>query len=235
MRQVSHKEVKKWYDQKYTQEQYQTMRPSWAYEVFLDYLPLQKGEQLLDVACGTGYLLERADARGLKVTGVDLSSSAVELSENLVPTAEVQQSSAEQLPFKNERFDYLTCLGSIEHFLDQQKALEEFKRVTQKQATFLFVVPNKNYLFDLIRGEHGTEQQAINEDLKSLKEWKNLFKQAGFSIQKITQDNWIRNSLTFNAKVSLFESLKILVKKVIWLVLPLRFTYQFVFVLQKQQ
>jgi len=44
-----------------------------AYPFFLDYLNVKSGEKLLDIGCGTGYLLKATDQRGLQTYGVDIS------------------------------------------------------------------------------------------------------------------------------------------------------------------
>jgi len=227
-------EVKKWYNKKYQQYGIKTMRPESAYTVFLDHLGLQHGGALLDIACGTGFLLKQALQRSAVVSGIDISEQAIEVCKSVVPSATLKVAAAEELPFENEQFNWLTCLGSVEHFIDPEKALSEMHRVTTPTAKFCIVVPNKKYLFDLLSGNHGTEQQEIKETLRSYKGWSSFFENNGFCIEKVYQDQWIRESLSHVSTVSWIESLKITIKRVLWKYMPLSYTYQFIFILSKK-
>ena len=141
-------------------------------------------------------------------------------------------SSAEDLPFENDTFDVVSCLGSLEHFLNPEKALLEMKRVGTANCKLCIVVPNSKYIFYMLKNEYGTEQQEISETLRTLSEWKQLFTKAGFKIERISQDNWIRTNTPITLNKGLARFCKNVVKRAIWSVLPLRYTYQFVFVLE---
>ena len=183
-------DVKTWYNQHYAAKGLQSMRPAAAYPVFLDLLGATAGSRLLDVSCGAGSLLAAAQERGVNAVGVDLSDEAVRLAKRVAPAAEVAVGAGEALAFRNGTFDYVTCLGSLEHFLDMGQGLEEMKRVAKQNARFCIMVPNQDFLGWKVIGHQGTAQQDINEHLLPLAAWRRLFEQHGLSIARVTPDRW---------------------------------------------
>lgn len=227
-------DVKTWYNQHYATKGLQSMRPAAAYPVFLDLLGATAGSRLLDVSCGAGSLLAAAQERGVNAVGVDLSDEAVRLAKRVVPAAEVAVGAGEALAFRNETFDYVTCLGSLEHFLDMGQGLEEMKRVAKPDGRFCIMVPNQDFLGWKVMGHQGTAQQDINEHLLPLAAWRRLFKQHGLSIVRVTPDRWhaVRwrsGAATGAARFAIGPALEIA-----WRLIPLRWQYQFVFVLERR-
>jgi len=74
----------------------------------------------------------------------------------------------------------------------------------------------------------------LNERLLSLEDWTELFVSAGFDVEAVHQDRW-----WFMNKDPIFGSpnplrwLRMILRRIKWLILPLRYTYQFVFILKK--
>ena len=102
------------------------MRPEWVYRDWFRLLhPIVKGHALLDVGCGTGLLLKTAAAAGLQTYGLDLSDAAVAMSRKNSPTSQVVQGEGEHLPFADAQFDYVCCIGSLEHYADVERGLAE--------------------------------------------------------------------------------------------------------------
>ena len=70
---------------------------------------VRPGEDVLDVACGTGNAALRAAQAGAQVVGLDLTPELFETGRRLAADARVQiewvQGDAEELPFEQERFD----------------------------------------------------------------------------------------------------------------------------------
>ena len=97
-------------------------------------LQLRKDQQLLDVACGTGGWMSLCSEMGLQVAGVDLSRRAIEACALAMPEGEFYAQPAESLPFDSGRFDVVTCLGSLEHFVDPVASLREMLRVAKPDA-----------------------------------------------------------------------------------------------------
>lgn len=227
-------DIKEWYNERHRTLKENAWRPYEAYPIFLDYLNVKSGNKLLDVGCGVGYLLKAAEQRGLQTYGVDISDEAIKITNNISRNSVVSVNNGECLKFENETFDYVTCIGALEHFLDMPKALQEIKRVSKKDATILIVVPNIDYFFWKINDNPGTEQKDINENLLSLKEWKEIFYQAGFKILDIYQDKWFMRCIHPFSSFNPYKILKEIVKKVVWIFLPLDKTYQFIFVMNKK-
>jgi SAM-dependent methyltransferase len=231
--QPTEQDIKAWYNQRYASRGVDSMRTADAYPVFLDDLRAESGRSLLDIACGTGYLLAAADQRGLKTWGVDISEEAVKLARQVSPRSTVAVGKGEDLRFPDGQFDYITCIGSLEHFLDMERGLAEMKRVTGPEALLCILVPNSNFLYWKFAGQHGTEQQDINEHLMSFREWRDFFERNGLAVVRTRQDRWPIRRLRPFASANPLKIVKGLVFKLVWTLLPMHYAYQFVFVLRK--
>ena len=229
----SAEDVKSWYNQHYAAKGLQSMRPAAAYPVFLDLLGATAGTRLLDVSCGTGSLLAAARERAVDAVGVDLSDEAVKLAKSVAPSVEVAVGAGEALAFRDGSFDYVSCLGSLEHFLDMGKGLEEMKRVAKPAARFCIMVPNQDFIGWKVLGHQGTAQQDINEHLLPLKAWQQLFEQHGLVVLRVVPDRWhaIRWRSPNGGKRGAARFVIGPVLEAGWRLVPLRWQYQFVFVL----
>jgi SAM-dependent methyltransferase len=138
--------------------------------------------RLLDVACGTGRWLEAAAALGGLPAGVDISEKAVEVCRRALPGADIHCGPAEKLQFNDGEFDFISCLGALEHFIDAREALREMVRVGRPNAVVLLLVPNAGFLTRRLGLYSGTEQTDVKEDVRSLREWRDLFESAGLSV-----------------------------------------------------
>ena len=231
----SAEDVKSWYNQHYAAKGLQSMRPAAAYPVFLDLLGATSGTRLLDVSCGTGSLLAAARDRAVDAVGVDLSDEAVKLAKRFAPSAEVAVGAGEALAFRDGSFDYVSCLGSLEHFLDMGKGLEEMKRVAKPAARFCIMVPNQDFIGWKVLGHQGTAQQDINEHLLPLKAWRQLFERHGLVVLRVVPDRWHairwRSPPPNGGKHGAARFVIGPVLEAGWRLVPLRWQYQFVFVL----
>jgi SAM-dependent methyltransferase len=87
-------------------------------EEFIERLNLQKGERVLDVACGSGNLSIPAARKGAIVTGIDIAPNLVEqararaAAENL--ECKFEEGDAENMPYDDESFDtVMTMFGAM--------------------------------------------------------------------------------------------------------------------------
>lgn len=93
----------------------------------------QKGKKVLDIGCGNGWLVWNFAKNGADITGVDLTDKAVALTKQRVAayglSANVQVGNAENLPFADQTFDYVTSAGVLHHTPDTEKSISEAVRV----------------------------------------------------------------------------------------------------------
>jgi ubiquinone/menaquinone biosynthesis C-methylase UbiE len=95
----------------------------------LDSAGVAEGKDVLDVACGPGYVSGAAAARGAKTVGVDLSENMTELAAKNYPNLPFEIGDAEALRFQEQSFDVVLINFGILHFPDADKALSEAYRV----------------------------------------------------------------------------------------------------------
>jgi len=144
--------------------------------------------KVLDVACGIGDWLSLLKSRGSEVHGIDISERAIEMCRQRFPGGDFRLGPAEELPFATGSFDLVTCLGSLEHFVQPERALREMLRVARPDAQFLLLVPNSGFLPRRLGLFGGTHQVKVREVVRSLDEWRALFETAGLSIEARWRD-----------------------------------------------
>ena len=105
----------------------------WAEDLVVRAQP-RAGEDVLDIACGTGFVARLAAKRMAHghVTGLDLNKGMLAVARTLPSNgAEVSwiEGSALNLPFPAEKFDLVLCQLGLQFFPDQGRALREIRRV----------------------------------------------------------------------------------------------------------
>jgi ubiquinone/menaquinone biosynthesis C-methylase UbiE len=106
-----------------------------------------KGKRVLDVGCGAGVDLVRFAKGGAEVTGVDLAESAITLARKNFEIqglqADLRVASGESLPFPDDAFDYVFAHGVVQYTADDQKLVDECRRVLKPGGEVVFQVYNR--------------------------------------------------------------------------------------------
>jgi ubiquinone/menaquinone biosynthesis C-methylase UbiE len=103
----------------------------WAGRV-LSAARVQRGQRVLDVACGTGVLARHAADRvgpGGNVIGLDVNEGMLDVARSLAPEIEWRHGRAESLPFDDSSFDAVISQFGMMFFDDKTTALREMYRV----------------------------------------------------------------------------------------------------------
>ncbi len=140
--------------------------------------------RILDVACGSGAFLEVA-SEWLKCSGLDISERAIEIATKRVPGGDLRVGAAERLLYESQSFDYVTCLGSLEHFIDMEAALGEMHRVLKIGGRAYILVPNLFSFHNVMNAWFfGRSPQAdqVVERYAGEDEWTNMFKATGLKV-----------------------------------------------------
>ena len=179
----------RWHDVRRPTDFGEALHPSeerfykWLYEL----LRPQPGRELLDVACGQGDFLAYAESRGARITGVDVSDVAVDAAQARLPSATVVVGDGAQLPFDDDSFDCVTCLGSLEHFPRPDEGAAEIARVLKPSGTAVVFLPNLFFLGHIYFGlRHGVQPseagQAFSETFMSSGGWHALLENSGLAV-----------------------------------------------------
>jgi ubiquinone/menaquinone biosynthesis C-methylase UbiE len=108
----------------------------------LDAAGVTKGTQMLDVACGPGYVAAAAVARGAAAVGVDFSSAMVEEAQGRYPGIDFREDDAEKLSFPEATFDAVVMNFGLLHLARPEQAISEAHRVLTPGGSAAFTVWN---------------------------------------------------------------------------------------------
>lgn len=230
--QNNHSQIKKFYDTVYYKDSSTKLTISQHLKKLARNYGLNTGDHVLDIGCGKGNWLLACSEYGIEPFGVDLSDKAIAICKSNMPEDNFFAQPAESLPFPDNKFDHVTCLGSLEHFIDQSAALKEMVRVGKNDANFLILVPNKDFLTRRFGMYSGTKQTDAREVVRTPDEWEGLFNQAGLQVVRKEKDlhvlswQWINMDKWYLVPVRTLQALALS----IW---PLKWQYQIYFFLKK--
>lgn len=109
-----------------------------AADVVVDRVAPKSGDEMLDVATGTGNVAIPAAQRGATVTGLDLTPELFEAARARATEAGVEvewiEGDAEQLPFADDSFDKVTSTFGVMFAPRQEVAAAELVRVARPGA-----------------------------------------------------------------------------------------------------
>jgi len=227
---VIQEDVKQWFDQVYQKKGYEYLRPQDAYKIFVTILNPHKEGKHLDVACGLGLLLKAMEHHCAEVYGIDISNTAIKRAKEYCPNAILTQGNAERLPYPDETFDTVSCIGSLERIIDRSQALNEQYRVAKPNARFCYMVRNSEHVtWKYFLRPFRLENKQGHQDALNLKQWKSLFESNGFKILNIYPDHWPY----FKAMKCIKPWATVNTSKIKRFPLNLSLAYEFIFFLEK--
>jgi len=126
-------------------------------DYFLEYFTLLGGggKKLLDVGCGAAIVSKKMVERDFNVFGVDFSSEVIKIARQYCPEADFKKSYTYKLPFPDEMFDIVICLGVFQTIIEPEKALDEMTRVLKKGGVIIIRTLNsfRPFSLDLTKGD----------------------------------------------------------------------------------
>lgn len=191
------------------------------------FVPAKDKDSLsLDIGCGVGYACKIMQDAGYKPYGIDISAGALEHAKKRLPNS-IFNLAAESniMDHKDDFFDAISCLGVLEHIDNPEVIVSEAFRVLKPNGRALFLVPNSLSPYFMIAG--GTGQ--IMEETRSLGQWQKMFEASGFNLVNVSKDI----GPTIIKEYSLIKKLKIVLHRILN-ILPVNFTYQMAFLLEKK-
>ncbi len=122
------------------------------------------GDQVLDVACGPGFLTMTFATRARAVTGCDatdafLAMARAEAQRRGLANLTFDQGDVEALPYPDATFDVVACRAAFHHFPRPERVLAEMARVARPGARLLIA--------DML-GAEDVEQAAYHDRMEIL-------------------------------------------------------------------
>ncbi len=84
-----------------------------AIEYLFSALEVGAGCSLMDMACGSGYALARAERLGARTAGIDASAGLIDIAKRRAPSSDTVAGSMFDLPWDSESFDVVTSFNGI--------------------------------------------------------------------------------------------------------------------------
>lgn len=97
---------------------------------------------ILDAGCGTGDIAAKLMECGHEVWGVDISEPMIRHARNRCGSDRFRVGDLEHIPFRDNMFDAVVCLGVIEYLESDEQALREIQRVLKPGGTALIATPS---------------------------------------------------------------------------------------------
>lgn len=119
--------------QKYTDLYYDDTSDLGFFEKFVTKLP--KGARVLDIGCGPGTFTQHFAAKGFSVTGIDLSTTMIEIARKKLPQVNFRLMDMRHLDFSANSFDAIFCAYSLIHIPSEEivETLTGFRKVLRPE------------------------------------------------------------------------------------------------------
>ena len=106
-------------------------------------------KKILDVGCFTGYLLRWLQRHGgYECAGVDLQKDLMFNLKKAAGPIKFEYGNAEKLPLADNEFDAACMMDTLEHCIDDKKALSELERVVRPDGWIFLSLPRNDFYPD---------------------------------------------------------------------------------------
>lgn len=131
------------------------------------------GKSLLEVGCGAGIDLVRFARAGATVTGIDLSTTAIDLARKNIEqdglSADLRVMNGEAMHFPDNSFDVVYAHGVLQYTANPEKMVAEIHRVLKPGGEAIVMVYNRKSWLNLMR--QVTKVPLEHEDAPVLKKY----------------------------------------------------------------
>ena len=149
---------------------------NYHYEIATQFV--SKNMNVLDIACGEGYGTIVLAKKAKQAIGADIDRKSIQIARKLHSKKNLKFcfQDVTQTKFKDNNFDLITSMETIEHIGDDRKYMLEMKRILKKGGYFIFSTPQNSL------GHIPMNNQHIREySLKQIK----ILTQRYFKIERI--------------------------------------------------
>lgn len=126
--------------------------------------------KLLDIGCGTGFIIDIAKHLYEEVHGIDATEEMISKVKVDTDNITLHHGIAEELPFENDSFDVVTAYSFIHHLYNYTDVLKEVNRVLKPGGTFYIDLEPNKLFWDAIKdlNMRGEYSEIIGREIGSV-------------------------------------------------------------------
>jgi SAM-dependent methyltransferase len=144
--------------------------------IFRQYLARQSYPRVLEIGCGTGYVLQGLAAESrYALTGLEAHIAGLRHARGRLPAVEFVQADARNLPYEST-FDAVGAFDVIEHIVEDGAVLTSVHRALKPGGIFIVTVPQHMWLWS------ATDEQALHKRRYTRRQLSAKLHAAGFDI-----------------------------------------------------
>jgi len=132
---------------------------------FRRYVARNERPRILEVGCGTGYVLQGLAAeKCYEITGADSNIEGLRYARRRLPGIELVQVDARNLPYESE-FDAIGAFDVIEHVAEDEAVLTSFYRALKPGGIVVLTVPQHQWLWSSVDERAGHKRRYARQVL----------------------------------------------------------------------
>jgi SAM-dependent methyltransferase len=148
--------------------------------IFRRYFAHQVRPRVLEIGCGTGFVLQGLAAEDrYELTGLEAHLAGLRYARDRLPAAEFVQADARDLPYE-AAFDAIGAFDVIEHISDDEAVLASMRRALKPGGIVVVIVPQHKWLWS------ATDEQAMHKRRYTKRELSAKLVAAGFDVLHFT-------------------------------------------------
>lgn len=152
-------------------------------EELVDFASIKKGEEILDIGCGTGVISETLfNKSNVKVDAIDLSSEMIKIAKSKISNDKVNFICDDFYTYNFiKKYDLAIIYNAYPHFVDVDKFIKKLHSILKKNGRFLII---HSFTLNGLKMHHKNVKSSLSREINSLEEEKekfnNLFKTIKF-------------------------------------------------------
>jgi ubiquinone/menaquinone biosynthesis C-methylase UbiE len=131
-----------------------------------------RGKRLLDIGCGTGFIIDIAKCYFDTIRGIDVTQAMLDRIDKSSEKAdiEVQLAESEKLPFEDQSFDVCTAYAVLHHLDRLQPTFREIHRVLVKGGIFYSDLDPNFYFWQSLSAlsPNGGYSEIVNREINAV-------------------------------------------------------------------
>lgn len=132
-------------------------------------LKAPRGSLLLDISCGQGRLVTLGQQQGLRVIGTDFALKGLKKGQKASFQTAWVVGDGEFLPIAPKSVDYVTHIGSLEHYQNPEAGIAEIRRILKPGGVACILLPNTFSLLGNVK--YSWKTGGVFDDMQPLQRY----------------------------------------------------------------